>query len=108
MSREIRVRAWDEANRQMIYPALDFPSWKILQRFDTTMLSIEIYIKGDKELFMGDVVKITCDEDHKYMNQDKFEIKSISDWCYLENNRDIFTLALIGNIHENPELLKQV
>ncbi len=67
---------------------------------------MEIKDKHKKELYMEDTVKITSNEGNKHMDEDKFKIKDINDWCYLVNNQDIFTLEFIKDPYEHPELLK--
>jgi uncharacterized phage protein (TIGR01671 family) len=126
--RTIKFRAWDKKNKQFwyqfkissLYGSLYFPDdmiredWELLQF--TGLLD-----KNGKEIYEGDIVKIT----DPYDEESKISlVKCIGDGFIVEWNNgfcggdsdisliswameDDFKFEVIGNIYENPELLKQ-
>ena len=111
--REIKFRFYDKTDKRMKYfgsiwnmpdPSYDFDD---IQQF-TGLLD-----KNGKEIFEGDIVKIAghTDNDVVIFKDGAFCIEGwtntlaelMTDWS---SNIDPTTIEVIGNVHENPELLK--
>ena len=116
--REIRFRAWHETAKQMFFENAqgDVFKWKnegqpvIIEQF-TGLLD-----KNGKEVYEGDIVKF---EDVSGYKDGCASVIWHEDSCgyYLENDDDniydtlydftpSYQMEVIGNIHENPELLE--
>lgn len=124
--REIKFRCWDKENKEML--DVEYLHWDDCTRefsirttmytdyFDIEDMILMQYVglkdKNGKEIYEGDIVKIDK-EDYKY-------IVKFYDGCFVGINKydehyeqakilgNLFTLELevIGNIHDNPELLE--
>lgn len=111
--REIKFRFYDKTDKRMKYfdsiwnmpdPSYDFDD---IQQF-TGLLD-----KNGKEIFEGDIVKIAghTDNDVVIFKDGAFCIEGwtntlaelMTDWS---SNVDPELIEVIGNVHENPELLK--
>ena len=115
MSREIKFRAWDTENKVYLEPDEAFliadkglPG-RFSQRFGYTAdenLVIEQYTglkdKNGKEIFEGDVVRQFDDEEYFVV---KFEYGGFLPFTANMLTFDTDYCEVIGNIHENPELL---
>lgn len=105
MNRVIKFRAWDKNKKEMFDPVgeMDLNN-------DGVMQFTGLKDKNGKEIYEGDIVKDCSDSDLV------FEVKWDNDWAGYklpesfdeEYNYPIsqITLEVIGNIYENPELLK--
>lgn len=138
-----KFRAWDKENDRMIYPSTegvcfeldddginildvsgDYPEDHAFPAIDSVLMqSTSLKDKNDVEVFQGDIVKVTDeDEEYGYISVVKnyaeegypaFDIEYPSDWEYESNALSTImsggyeTIEIIGNIYENPELLEQ-
>ena len=102
--REIKFRAWDK-NEKIMIPADEFYfSYEMMQYTG-------LKDKNGKEIYEGDILKIKIET----MSQEWQEIvkyksgyftgvmRETMDGCQQEN---IENMEVIGNIYENPELIK--
>lgn len=115
--REIKFRAWDDINKQMVYEHVNHHSFtyfgpgEILKRFPIVMQftgltdknGVEIY-EGDLYNFKGHICKIVWRE-----NFCDFVFKTVKYNSRVLNvtkaNITEYECERIGNIHQNPELL---
>lgn len=134
MSREIKFRAWDKEAKEYYYDAEYIYDFQCSSRgcnaesFGEILeyperYEVEQYTglkdKNGKEIYEGDIVKMTCrvakDESTLYKvvwddfltGYDLINLeRSKADVGYLTKYNIKKHFEVIGNIHENPELLK--
>ena len=116
MSREIKFRAWDKINNKM-YPiaGISFTNkdtWLQInekQIMGANFKEIEImqYVglkdKNNKEIYEGDIVKIDETEDI-----DVVKWSDGKEFCIGFGLFSCFEYEVLGNVYENPELLREV
>jgi hypothetical protein len=123
--RELKFRAWDKQDKRMIVDQQDFipllvtnkgvfrlnphhqePLWVLVEgdRFEI-MQHLGMCDRTHKDLYMGDVIKSECYETigKKYVIDDMASFNYLA--VDLALHMDDF--EIIGNIHENPELLEE-
>ena len=104
--REIKFRAWDELNGNMIYQySLSMPNYEILERYEVVMQYTGLKDKNGKEIYEGDMVSlddivcpITFEDGCFMMITNRQQGKSVVAQDRLKR------FEVIGNIYENPEL----
>lgn len=123
MTREIRFRAWNKEEKWMeeVLPCPNAGLNKFLSDLSKTHFIMQftgLKDKNGKEIYEGDVVKLSCfgdrniiaivewfNEGHKYrVNIIDDDLRKSHDWN--AGMHDCFRcMEIIGNIYENPELL---
>ena len=129
--REYKFRAWDKKDKEMI-PEKDilafYPRSKTIEisgkkfvRYYTEytqmheehesdvvlMMSTGICDKNVKEIYEGDILRFTH-ERGDFINTDARIVVEIPKIYYMIDNPYNHSFERIGNIYENPELLKEV
>lgn len=126
MNREIKFRAWAFASNTMFYPDTDLGGE--LNNGSLTVIPNTILMqytglkdKNSKEIYEGDILNLQhrtvgCGKNTKYKNfnclVEYYKAGFIVSWpkdygAYRFRDGDIFSKSeIIGNIYENPELLK--
>lgn len=116
---KIRFRVWD--GEKMWYPSNDdeyaitmsgdlFVADDIFKQDSVAMLSTGLKDKFRQELWEGDIVRYT----ESYGAQMPAARIVFSDGCFIFGNLEEYVkqwvkqIEVIGNIYENPELLKEV
>lgn len=105
--REIKFRVWIEKGKRMLYDSsLAIKGNQIIEEIGTKVMQFTgLKDKNDKEIYEGDIVetrygkgKITYDETNACFTPNVAAM-DFEAW-------DIDYLEVIGNIYENPELIK--
>ena len=110
--REIKFKCWDKVDKQMFHNLVNFGSESINDFFKEKQYIFLQYTglkdKNGKEIYEGDMVRIQY-VDNNFNDVDKVEkvflTRRTGDYYiyeYMSNE-----LEVIGNIYENPELLKE-
>ena len=127
--RDIKFRVWDNENKEMLeVQELDFePTFyggRIAIRtdqyndyFDTEDMILMQYTglkdKNEKEIYEGDIIKYkdiqkgVVEYSEQYAQFILKETGSIADECEALGEFNIKVFEVIGNIYDNPELLKK-
>lgn len=110
--REIKFRAWDSIVEKMVGPLhtsiiiSPILTGEFIENVFILLQYTGLRDKNGKEIYEGDLLKVNIGGD---IQDDVYEVRSLEE-LYREFNRDdsyyTFTeVEIIGNIHENPELL---
>ena len=112
MNREIKFRAWDAIEKEMVYGLTE-----MLKRWDENIddllcMDLMEYTglkdKNEEEIYEDDIIKESNSIGIIVYNEDGFEIKWHNDNDFYNSVLKIHHLHLeiIGNVYENQELLK--
>lgn len=119
MKREIKFRAWDNVNNKMITAfsginwSNNITSGKILDTYNSATINTPWKDRNGKDIFIGDIVEgvwycgdfMRCEVKQKETGEFVFcKLGTIGHSSYEQHF--IETCEVIGNIYENPELLK--
>lgn len=115
--RKIKFRGFDPINQKII-PWEGMQAWAMNSLENKNIMQFSgLLDKNDVEIYEGDIVKSKCCEECEkpikilkvIFYEGCFELRYIKDWKY----SDLYSLLsgagdieIIGNIYENPELLK--
>ena len=118
--RELKFKTWDRKEKEM-YPAERLADWTLIieeERYDILQFT-GLLDKNGKEIYEGDVVKTvirTIDgHDHKESGEVKWNYNDLAYDIVRSREKGDFqhlfkssgrTVEVIGNIYENPDLLK--
>lgn len=107
MSKDLKFRAWDKTSDTMIFkPTMVIDSGELIEKNCFIMQYTGLKDKNGKEIYEGDrVVEIINTEngDDKIEHEVTFTAGAFYPICMQPST----TFEIIGNIYENPELLKQ-
>lgn len=128
MSREIKFRAWDKSIKKMIQPHNgDFIKWHAMSNWKDCLIVMQftgLLDKNGKEIYEGDIISYTIFDHNDHDTQFKgiikwvgsgFIVTQIPDtlhngdfgielyWVWQQDEE----FEVIGNIHQNPELLNK-
>jgi len=117
--REIKFRAWDKENKKMIRPFQ--VGSKLSMIWSPEMQYVELKDVNGKEIYEGDILYhkyvVSPEFSSKYYErEDTFEVKLPDFFLWLgsdevQNSEEsieefVGYMTIIGNVYENPELLK--
>ena len=121
--RPLKFRVWDRTNKYFKYVIFgnggwDFGDSKFIQRDTEWMQFTGLLDKQGKEIYEGDIVKITCvcghQENLPVEWRDGYNGYYARAKCQLDWDDEQLALKrpscceVVGNIYENPELLSKV
>lgn len=129
MNREVKFRAWDPFNAEMLKPhdvnghkkdlSWFFSQYEESEKGENNPILMQytgLKDKNNKEIYEGDIYfcyDISSNPPHKYIPQEVKWDKDFSSWNLITleglkraHETKIFEYEVIGNIHQNPELLK--
>lgn len=104
MSRKIAFRAWDKINKIMYKDIHKFDSFceKLSRPNEYSIMQYTgLKDKNGKEIYEGDLLKVN--DVNTVMEVKWYDDSAGFNLAYLNKN----TCEVIGNIHENPELITQ-
>ena len=129
MKREIKFRSWDKVLKKMWWPR-DFVQGEMgIFECDVTIVGDECELmqytglkdKNGKEIYEGDIVKIYMAQTNEWVNYQILFYKGVfglgkslektelydflQKLIYFSGNKEQCNFEVIGNIHQNPELL---
>ena len=106
--REIKFRVWDKQKKFMIKTVtIQNLTYKFASNKDHIFLQYTgLKDKNGKEIYEGDIVYIDDEAINVVFEEGAFKVHTKYDGDWLLSELDLSNLEVIGNIYENPELLK--
>ena len=107
MNREIKFRAWDTNSKQMVMNGLWYSKEKGID-INKLMQYTGLKDKNGIEIYEGDIIHYDTDNETYKVAFDGGSYVWEGDGCY-DNLIELYpslNTKVIGNIYENPELLK--
>lgn len=121
-----KFRAWTEEGEVMYYDVYPFKDDTLLLSYDKIafdevpasdfilMQSTGLFDKNGKEIYEDDIVRITLTDGFRYVVGEDGAVKYKLGAFYILNGLDEYLISdfhiddieVVGNIYENPELLK--
>lgn len=124
MNRDIKFRVWSEKNKKMLEiqkhsfkNGLSMPYGSNMERyFGNLMRYTGLKDINGKEIYEGDIVSFYNDEEYKFKSTNALVIydsaafmlehKKLGKEYLGEMDIENMCIKIIGNIHDNPELLR--
>ena len=117
--KEIKFRAWNALNKKMLDwgDIFHLPAWEIFpgtpeQRPFNIMQYTGLKDKNDREIYEGDIIEFLENESGETWTAKivfenlAFKALDVEDEGYEYDFDDLSDIEVIGNIYENPEILK--
>ena len=102
-----KFRIWDEKyNCWCIDAILVYPNEEILKQGRTIQWYTGLKDKNSKEIFQGDFIRGQFDHGPAGLREEILPVRWSNVDGYQWNYWDLPTIEIVGNIFENPELLK--
>lgn len=121
--RELKFRVWDKVKEEFYYPLAGLHASYVVNENYVVQQYTGLKDLNGKEIYDGDIIKSTyidCSpegrmdyEEHiRVVEWDSHDLKwgiknpKVKTWCYYEHLAFSLGSKVIGNIFENPELIK--